>query len=38
MGEAPGSGRGWNKEEESKGKRAAEEEEEAHWNAEVPGE
>ena len=38
MGEAPGSGRGWNKEGESKGKRAAEEEEEAHWNAEIPGE
>lgn len=38
MGEAPGSGRGWNKEGESKGKRAAEEEEEAHWNAEGPGE
>lgn len=40
MGEAPGSGRGWNKEEKSEGRRTAEEEEEeeAPRNAEGPGE
>lgn len=39
MGEAPGSQQGWNKEGESEGRRAAEEEEEeSPWNAESLGE
>lgn len=40
MGEAPGSGRGWNKEGKSQGRPTAEEEEEEEvpWNAEGPGE